>query len=289
MVLHAREIATGVDRWVVQLPNDASDRHLRSIASLATSGDGNTLVVVVHTRFVGATNDLPAGQIAEIRRRVAARIVRVETDTGRIGWIRPVPFRGRLTGNRSIHPTSDGLRTALNHTGSRLALCDARGNLRVWDKAGQPLHRFPQRLYTDPGPLELEMSPDGRFLLGYPRTGESINRLFLFDLDEQKSWTFDPLEQISDATFTRDGTRLIWAAWDGDVRAWDLAQRRPLWQTRVGSGARLLSLANGQTVAATYFGDVIRLGSDGTAQSSRNLSPLCYPQQAYEPIFRPDR
>ncbi|HAA59671.1 MAG TPA: hypothetical protein DCE39_01920 [Planctomycetaceae bacterium] len=289
LVLRAREIATGVDRWAIQLPDEDSDRFLRSIASLTTSGDGNALVVGVHTRFVGATNDLTAGQIAEIRRGVAARIVRVDTDTGRIKWTRAVPFRGRIIGNRSIHPTSDGLSTALNHTGSRLAMCDARGNLRVWDKDGQLLHRFPQRLYTDPGPLELELSRDGRFLLGYPRTGESVNRLFLFDLDEQKTWTFDPLEQISDATFNRDGTRLIWAAWDGDVRAQDLVQQRQLWRTRVGSGARLLSLADGQTVAATYFGDVIGIGIDGTARWSRNLSPLCYPQQTYEPAFRPDR
>ena len=289
LVLHAREIATGVDRWTVQLPNEAPDQYLRSIASLTTSGDGNTLVVVVHARFVGATKDLPDGKIEEIRRRVAAQVVRVDTDTGHIGWIRPVPFRGQVTGNRSIHPTSDGQRTALNGTGSRLAMCDARGNLRVWDETGQELHRFPSRLYTDPFPFELELTPNGRFLLAYPRTGESINRLFMFDLSEHKRWVFDPFEQISDATFTRDGTRLIWAAWDGDVRAWDLTQRRQRWRTKVGSGARLLALADGHTVAATYFGDVVRLDDAGDTRWLRNVSPLCYPQQAYEPIFRPDR
>ena len=287
LVLHAREIATGVDRWTVQLPNEAPGQYLRGVASLTISGDGSALVVVVHTRFAGATNDLPGRQIEEIRRRVAAQIVRVDTDTGRIGWIHPVPFRGRVTSNRSIHPTSDGVRTALDSTGSRLAMCDARGNLRVWDETGQELHRFPTRLYTDPVPFELELTPNGRFLLAYPRTGERVNRLFLFDLSTHKCWVFDPFEQISDATFTRDSTRLIWTAWDGETRAWDLTQQRTVWQTRVGSGARLLSLADGHSIAATYFGDVLRLSADGKIQASRNLSPLCYPQQEYRPLFRP--
>ena len=51
----------------------------------------------------------------------------------------------------------------------------------------------------------------------------------------------------------------------------------------------LLALADGHTVAATYFGDVVRLDDAGDTRWLRNVSPLCYPQQAYEPIFRPDR
>ena len=287
LVLHAREIATGVDRWTVQLPNEAPNQYHRGVASLATSGDGNALVVVVHNRFVGATKDLPAAKIAEIRRRVAAQIVRVDAHTGRIGWIRPVPFRGRVTGDRSLHPTSDGLRTAFNSTGSRLAMCDASGNLRVWDETGQELHRFPTHLYTDAFPFEVKLTPNGRFLLAYPRTGQSTNRLFLFDLHERKSWAFDPLEQISDAMFSRDGTRLIWTAWDGDIRAWDLIEQRSLWQRRLGSGARLLAQARGQTIAATYFGDVVRLDAKGKVRWSRNITALCYPQRNYTPVFHP--
>ena len=287
LVLHARAITTGVDRWTVQLPNDAPDQYLRSTASLTVSGDGMALVVTIHTRFRGSTKDLTDEQIKEVRRQVAAQIMRVNTGTGRVDWVRPIPYRGRLTNNREINPTSDGLRTALNGTGSRLAMCDARGNLRVWDESGHELHRFPNRLYTDPFPFELELTPNGRFLLAYPRTGESINRLYLFDLIEHQRRTFDPFEQISDATFARDGSRLIWAAWDGGIRAWSLTQQVKLWHVDVPGGARLLALAGGRTVAATYYGDVISVAADGRVLSTKNVTELCYPRKTYEPQFEP--
>ena len=83
-------------------------------------------------------------------------------------------------------------------------------------------------------------------------------------------WLFDPVEQISGATFDRSGTRLIWSAWDGDVRSWDLEKARELWHT---------------PVAATYYGDVTNLGRSGNVRWRRNINDVCYPEPLYEQQF----
>jgi WD40 repeat protein len=284
LVLHARQIDSGRDLWTRQLTPSAERKppwyykeHIY-IPSIVLSADGKVLYLAIHC---GGAID--------------PQIVRVETATGHIDWSIPVPsrrtikvWRDRFTGLK------DGRRLAVNVDGSRLALCDILGNLRLWDGAGRELRSLPSKLYTDGSVFDLAFSPNGRFLAACPleqyqygtsTKGSSINRLYLFDLVEKQQWVFDPDEQISDAAFDHTGQRLLWSAWDGRVRAWDLDKRRELWSAAVGSGCQLLALPDGQTAVATYYGDVICLRRDGQTNWRKNLTPLSYPQPLYEPGF----
>jgi hypothetical protein len=188
----------------------------------------------------------------------------------------------------------DGRRLAVNADGTRIAMCDILGGLRVWDGHGNELRRLPNGLYTDESVFDLAFTPDGRYLVACPLThhqyalstrGSNINRLYLFDLVEHRNRAFDPEAKISHAVFSPDGSRLLWGAWDGKVRAWDLAAAAQLWERPVGSGSRLLAQADGGVIAATYVGEVVALDPGGRELWRKNLTPLCYPADRYEPRF----
>ena len=301
LVLHARDIDTGRDRWTTPLGNPEPDKVQRWTPALALSGDGKVLVLAVHARARQAQKQYSDAETEAVRDRIDPRIVRVRSGDGHIEWTRRIRSRGMIQYQRRwtpTVPTQDGQRLGLDATGARLAMCDIQGNLRVWGAAGDELRTFPRCLYTDTSVFDLTFSPNGRYLAACPleqyqhsshTVGSNVNRLYLFDLEQDRRWVFDPVEQISHAVFDAAGRRLLWAAWDGVVRAWDLARAEEVAATSVGPGARLLAMAGGDTVAATYFGDVFRIAPDGTVTWRRNLTPLCYPQPLYEPEFLRDR
>ena len=93
------------------------------------------------------TKGLSATELEELRARGDSRIVRVCTADGHVEWSRRVASSTRSwsPGN----PTGDGRQMALDRTGSRLAMCDHRGNLCVWDGAGTPLREFSRQMHTN--------------------------------------------------------------------------------------------------------------------------------------------
>ncbi|MAE63766.1 MAG: hypothetical protein CMJ18_05795, partial [Phycisphaeraceae bacterium] len=295
LVLHARELASGKDLWTTPLADPDPEAHHRWVPAMTISGDGAILVLSVHAYGFGKINANPSPDVvSDVLERVEPRIVRVRAADGKIEWDRRVPSRGPRPYGQATVPTQDGRRLAVDHQGDRIALCDMAGNLRIWDATGREVRTLPRDLYTDGSVFDLELTPDGRFLAACPLeyhqysshgVGSAVNRLYLFDLAAERHWEFDPDEQISDAIFDREGSRLLWSAWDGKVRAWDLYGAQLKWKADVGSGCQLLALADGRTAAATYYGNVIALRPDGRTAWQSDVTPLCYPQPRYEPAF----
>ena len=284
-IVHAREIATGRDLWTTPIPDPDPKGFARSRVALTATGDGAALFLAVYTKSTRNLNSLSGAQLDQARARIGSSIIRLSTDDGAVEWEKRVAVSPSLQDNPPVV-----MQLAADHAGAHLAACDARGNIHVWNGTGDELRRLPRSLYTDRRGLtkygivfEMQWTPDGRFLLASPMTGSSVNRLYLFDLQGDDRWVFDPFEQISAAKFDHQGRRMLWAAWDGSVCAWSLADARQLWRTPVGTGARLLPMADGNLVVATYFGQVISLDPDGQINWQRDLHPACYPKPLYEP------
>src|SRR5713101_7785297 len=160
---------------------------------------------------------------------------------------------------------------ATSPNGTFWAAGSRRGEVRVWEAAGQILHRVWQA-HTD-NIFALAFSPDGRTLA----TGSWDGAIKLWDMEGGAllwtNWSTDCIERLA---FAPDGRTLASGGDDATVRLWDV-QRGTLLQMLTGHSGPVYALAwspDGSLLASGGFDMQIRLWEMQEAQPEASVRML---------------
>src|SRR5713226_4559227 len=160
---------------------------------------------------------------------------------------------------------------AISRNGQYWAAGSRRGEVGVWEAAGQTLHRVWQA-HTD-YIFALAFSPDGHVLA----TGSWDGAIKLWDIEQGALlWTNWSTERIERLAFAPNGRTLASGGDDATVRLWDV-QRGTLLQTLIGHSGPVYALAwspDGSLLASGGFDMQIRLWEMQEAQPEASARML---------------
>jgi WD40 repeat protein len=258
--MDARSAATGILQvaWMHSLPNSARGLALaRERGWVLIWDDKHWLYLLNHAGAVQAQwhldNGLTAAAVADDGSAYAA-----VGGKGEVYWLAPdlMPRWQKVLPNPA-------LAVALDPFGQYLAASDAKGLLRVYDRAGQAVCKV-----ESPRPLHhLAFVPGASALVAAADYG----LVACLNLNGKWLWRDGLVAHVGSLSVTGDGQRIAFACFSEGIQRYNLAGKRLAGQTLAGP-VRLAALSyEGDRILAAFASKQIHL-LDGDAQELANLT-----------------